>query len=31
LREAVNQSKDRHEGWRRDILDDLGEVLDEAA
>jgi hypothetical protein len=31
LREAIDQSKDRHDGWRRDILDDLGDSLDEAA
>jgi hypothetical protein len=31
LREAVDRSKDRQDGWRRNILDDLGESLDEAA
>src|SRR5689334_4679406 len=31
LRAAVDHSKDLHDGWRRDILDDLGESLDEAA
>lgn len=31
LRAAVNRSKDRHGGWQRSILDDLGENLDEAA
>jgi DNA-binding transcriptional ArsR family regulator len=29
LREAVAASKDQQEGWRRDILDDLGESLEE--
>jgi hypothetical protein len=31
LRDAVDRSKDQHQDWRRDILDDLGESLDEAA
>ena len=31
LREAVDRSKDQHAGWRRDILDDLGESLEETA
>ena len=31
LREAVDHSKDRQDGWRRDILDDLGENLEEAS
>ena len=31
LRAAVNRSKDQHADWRRDILDDVGESLDEAA
>jgi hypothetical protein len=30
LREAVEQSKDQHAGWPRDILDDLGESIEEA-
>jgi hypothetical protein len=31
LRAAVNRSKDQHADWRRNILDDVGESLDEAA
>jgi len=31
LRDAVARSKHQHQDWRRDILDDLGESLDEAA
>jgi hypothetical protein len=31
LRAAVNRSKDQHADWRRDVLDDIGESLDEAA
>jgi hypothetical protein len=31
LREAVDGSKDQHAGWSRDILDDLGESLEETA
>src|SRR5260370_40084564 len=31
LRAAGNRSKDQHADWRRNILDDLGESLDEAA
>ena len=31
LRAAVNRSKNKHADWRRDILDDVGESLDEAA
>lgn len=31
LREAVDHSKIRQDGWRRDILDDLGENLEEAS
>jgi hypothetical protein len=30
LRDAIDQSVDHGVGWRRDILDDLGESLDEA-
>ena len=30
LRAAVDRAKDQHADWRRDILDDLGESLDEA-
>jgi Sec-independent protein translocase protein TatA len=29
LREAMDRSKDQHAGWRRDILDDLGESIEE--
>jgi hypothetical protein len=29
LRAAVDRSKDQHADWRRDLLDDLGESLDE--
>jgi hypothetical protein len=31
MREGLDRSKERHVGWQRDILDDLGESLDEAA
>jgi hypothetical protein len=31
LREAVDRSKERHEGWGRDILDDLGDSIEEAS
>jgi hypothetical protein len=31
MREGLDESKERHAGWQRDILDDLGESLDEAA
>jgi hypothetical protein len=31
LRAAVNRSKDRHADWQRNILDDVGESLNEAA
>ena len=31
LRVAVARSKDQHADWQRDILDDVGETLDEAA
>ena len=31
MREGLEQSKERHAGWQRDILDDLGGSLDEAA
>ncbi len=31
LRAVVNRAKDHHTDWRRDILDDVGESLDEVA
>ena len=31
LRAAVDRSKNQHADWRRDVLDDLGESLDETA
>jgi hypothetical protein len=31
LRAAVDRAPDQHADWRRNILDDLGESLDETA
>src|ERR1700730_18326589 len=31
LREEVERARPRHEGWQRDIFDDLGETIDEVA
>jgi hypothetical protein len=31
LRAAVDRSKNQHADWRRDVLDDLGDSLDETA
>jgi hypothetical protein len=31
LHKAVERAKDEHEGWQRDLLDDVGDSLEEAA
>jgi hypothetical protein len=30
LQKEVEQSKDEHEGWQRNIFDDVGDIIEEA-